>query len=434
MPLQSCDSASCLICGGKHDESAHRAFERCDAYCSTCPKEGEHREGNLEDIYNFSDDRRSSGHAAGGHEERVVPELFKVHGCSPLNLGGSGKPFSIEDVMQGCGIPFNERETYRCKEHKKDSRLKLISGLDFKRGTDFLASVSTSKEVCVFRLNTNACEGSLGDVHDPMWTHRLAGRPCCACWNNESTVVSVGDNEGVVTQVEVESGHIFCEKDIITNGKPVLDLTRQRNFSSTCLLSAGGDGSVRLWSRDLCNGLDIIGEGKRGSVPACAVAFSPVDPYKIAVALSSSEVLSFDVRHPEKPLSSFLVGSCPTAHLEYLENGDLVCSNLNSEISVWAAKHLDAGGNDVVYTKRKVCRGHRQTKNFVGLSTQRNLIATGSEDGNAYVYRVDSEKPVATVPTSSLVTEVHWVPQEVCSDKPNLIVATGEGLRRYELM
>merc|ERR1712188_238167 len=90
----------------------------------------------------------------------------------------------------------------------------------------------------------------------PLGVHRLPTRPSALAWNRHSNIVTLGDHDGILTQIDALTGHILVEIGNDT-GKPIWSIAKHKNSTIDTLVTTGGDGSVDLWSSDLSSSLKI---------------------------------------------------------------------------------------------------------------------------------------------------------------------------------
>jgi len=483
--LRECDSSKCLLCSRRPGDperyvdnsdlptfqypdvleglvvrygvtgKKRTAAESHSAACYPCPRTSEEEtDVSLEQIV---------PQQCGDNDAAIFTTTTTTGRLSKIS---SQKDLLVPDVVPA--VSGAKKESYLARESNRDLRDKVISSIDFRRGGEFFSTATTCKEICIHKIDPSTSGSSTGSI-DPRWVHRAPSKLSKIVWNNNSNVVTVGDFDGQLTPVDVETGHIIAEIDEKSNSA-ILDLKRNKHFHTNCLLTASKSGAVKLWSEDLHSFMPIVkgSSSGGGGVPVCSVSFNPLNANLVATALANSMLCVYDIRNCEVPIytTDNVARENPVAHIEYCSRGDLVCSTLNSEISKWE--------NDVLHHKRgrrennnlvslqlqkkgQSFRGHKLTKHFVGLSVNhRDFIATGSEDGKAYVYhdKFRSCSPVAVCDvaasdptcTSSccnpsphahvtpITTAVEWIPSSTESDSGTmgLLVASGMKIDRFE--
>ena len=459
---EKCDSSNCLL-------------------CSRCVTEG----GLIPLRYVQRDDLQPVP------KPDVLSHLFKKeHRQLPANMGlgpfpgvvGEEATTDLDHVVPQTPHTVTERmETYAAREGDRDRRDKVIAGMDFRSTGGYFATATSCKELCIHKLargsegkgktttttifgwtlalhlaalpSTSMLENSTDaplslfvsltedyDCVNPEWVHRTAAKLSALAWNNNSNIITVGDHCGELTRVDVETCHILTESDE-GSYSPILDLKKNEYFNTSCLLTATKSGSVKFWSEDLRESLLVTDETH--TIPVCGVAFSPINPNWIAMAKADSSFCVYDMRNVETPLVSTNVGADGAcAHIDFCTNGDLVCSSLHAGVSVWEHSEVNLTR---ISLRRKPAHFdvHSQTRHFVGLSVNdRDFVATGSEDGKAYIYHEHYPHPVAVCEdlgsprqdATPCVTAVEWIPQDQCGeDAMSLLVASGSCISRFRV-
>lgn len=116
----------------------------------------------------------------------------------------------------------------------------------------------------------------------------------------------------------------------------------------------------------------------------CAVNFG-FSRHEIAVGSSDRSVYLYDLRQPIRPVSVFVGHRQAVSYVRYLNPHEIVSASTDNHLRIW---------NTQSGTCNRLLYGHKNTKNFVGLSSCGNHIITGSEDNRAYVYYKGVSRPV----------------------------------------
>ncbi|KAG2494053.1 hypothetical protein HYH03_007697 [Edaphochlamys debaryana] len=170
--------------------------------------------------------------------------------------------------------------------------------------------------------------------------------------------------------------------------------------------SGSDDGMVKVWNTrqpSSCLALEL-----RGNV--CCVEWHPTDPNLLAVGSALHCAVVYDVRQPSAPLHTLLGHRKAVSYVRWLSNrNELVTASTDSTLKLWslsasssataavgggggaglAAAPSGAGGSDSSGGGAEVVRtfsGHVNERNFVGLSTDGDYIACGSESHEVFVY------------------------------------------------
>lgn len=185
--------------------------------------------------------------------------------------------------------------------------------------------------------------------------------------------------------------------------------------------SASEDGTVRLWGGPGMRSCAATLRPSASGAPACGVRLSPFDGNLAAVACADHSAYIYDLRRAEQPLAQLAGHARAVSYVRWLSSGSLVTASTDATLAVWqlpgphaaaaeaGAASLDgqlaaAGGGSgsgtaaaVLSQPWKRLRGHRNSKNFVGLAVrpEDGLVACGSETPAAYAYHAAWSCPLA---------------------------------------
>lgn len=247
----------------------------------------------------------------------------------------------------------------------------------------------------------------------------------------------MADYDGVVAQLDLESGHVIAEADE-HGGRRVWSVSHSLQRPHLCA-SASEDGTVRLWggpAMQYCLAALRPGSGSTAgtSVPACGVHLSPFDGNLAAVASADHSAYVYDLRRADQPLLQLAGHSRAVSYVRWLGPGRLATASIDASLALWqlpgpaelaghsgeqasasgaAAAATAAAGEaaaaavavplpggsatGLVTQPWRRLRGHRNAKNFCGLSVrpEDGLVACGSEDPAAYTYHESWASPLA---------------------------------------
>lgn len=186
--------------------------------------------------------------------------------------------------------------------------------------------------------------------------------------------------------------------------------------------SASDDGTVRLWGGP-CLGQAAGVVRVPSAAPVCGAQLSPFDEHALAVACSDHQVYVYDLRRPERALWELRAHTRAASYVRFLSRHRLVSASVDATLALWdlPGQQQQASGADsfaapapqpamgehsaglppatpVVRPWRQL-RGHRNSKNFVGLAVrpEQQLVACGSEGPEAETccYQVSWDAPLA---------------------------------------
>lgn len=174
--------------------------------------------------------------------------------------------------------------------------------------------------------------------------------------------------------------------------------------------SAAEDGVVRLWGgAGLASCVAALRPSASGA-PACGVQLSPFDANLAAVACADHSAYVYDLRRADRPLWQLAGHARAVSYVRWLGPARLATASTDASLAVWQLPGAQpellheppapAGGTGaagVLSAPAKRLRGHRNSKNFVGLSVRPGdgLLACGSEALSCHVYHEAWSSPLA---------------------------------------
>lgn len=160
----------------------------------------------------------------------------------------------------------------------------------------------------------------------------------------------------------------------------------------TRLVSGSDDGMVKLWSIHSQVSTATLAVGAN----VCSVQFSPENSHQIALGAANHRVYLYDLRRTAVPLMSVAGHERAVSYVRFLSGGQLASASTDSTLKLWDTRHT-AGQTGALPANVQTFRGHRNERNFVGLSaSSQGYLACGSEDHNVFVYHRSLPIPVAS--------------------------------------
>lgn len=221
----------------------------------------------------------------------------------------------------------------------------------------------------------------------------------------------MADYDGVVSQVDMESGHLIAEADE-HGGRRVWSVSHSLHRPHLCA-SAAEDGVVRLWGGPgLASCVAALRPSASGA-PACGVQLSPFDGNLAAVACADHSAYIFDLRRADRPLWQLAGHARAVSYVRWLGPARVATASTDASLALWqlpgaqpqlqpsegAVHAAGAAGSPtgVLSAPSKRLRGHRNAKNFVGLSVRPGdgLLACGSEASACFAYHDAWTSPLA---------------------------------------
>ena len=293
----------------------------------------------------------------------------------------------------------------------------IVCGIEFEEHGWLLATAGVSKQVRVYSLASflNSEQSTSGKNSNgpssagaPLQVHRLASKLSSLGWNpDQPGVVTVGDYDGVVVQLDLESGHLVAEKDEHL-GRRVWSVSHS-HLRPHLAASGSEDGTVAFWAGP---GLQQIAARVRpsGKAAITGVQLSPYDENSVAVACADNKAYLYDLRKLTAPVVVLQGHSRPVSYVKYLNRNMIVTAAIDATLAAWdlssgggglgsgEASYNSLAGTSVFTTPKRVFRGHTNSKNFVGLAVrpEDHLVACGSENSEVVAYSMAWEQPMVS--------------------------------------
>lgn len=304
---------------------------------------------------------------------RVVPDSFNGRFSRNIVNGGSleGKSSGFQEVLH---TPASRATDIEC-------------GLEFEEHGWLLASAGISKQVRVYSAASILFENNAS----PLRVHRSASKLSSIAWKTgQRGLVSVGDYDGVVTEIDVESGHILCECDE-HSGHRVWSVSYSKTEHG-CMASASEDGTVAIWDHSKRVVTRIRVGDPNTKIPVTGVEISPWNCHMIGISSGDSNVYLFDSRNVSHPVHVFRGHTRPASYARFLDRNTLISAAIDSSVIAWNIEREE---------KEKVFHGHSNDKHFVGLSvrSEGGLISCGSENAEVFCYDMNHNDPIRMKPS-----------------------------------
>ncbi|PPD77958.1 hypothetical protein GOBAR_DD25130 [Gossypium barbadense] len=157
----------------------------------------------------------------------------------------------------------------------------------------------------------------------------------------------------------------------------------------------------------------------------CSVKYNPGSSVHVAVGSADHRVHYYDLRNISKPLYVFGGHKKAVSYVKFLSNHELASASTDSTLRLWDVKEN---------LPLRTFKGHKNEKNFVGLTVNSEFIACGSETNEVFAYHKAISKPAASYKFGSDMAGVDeeagsYFISAVCwkSDSPTLLVANSQG-------
>ncbi|XP_059607410.1 E3 ubiquitin-protein ligase COP1-like isoform X1 [Phlebotomus argentipes] len=254
----------------------------------------------------------------------------------------------------------------------------IVSGIEFDKDNEYFAIAGVTKRIKVY--DYLAVIRDVVDIHYPVVEMVSNSKISCVVWNSyHKNILASSDYDGTVTIWDAVTGQrtkFFQEHD-----KRCWSVDFN-NVDSRLVASGSDDGRMKLWSLLANNSVATLDT----KANICCVKFNPKSSCHIAFGSADHCVHYYDLRHTTKPLCVFTGHQKAVSYVKFLNDQEIVSASTDSRLRLWNV-------NSPPYSIRSYV-GHMNEKNFVGLATDGEYIACGSEDISLYVYYKGLPKPL----------------------------------------
>eukprot|EP01134_Creolimax_fragrantissima_P007757 CFRG7757T1 len=258
----------------------------------------------------------------------------------------------------------------------------IVSSIEFNKDGQFFATAGVSKCIKVFDFETMVNSPTTFDNHVPVKEMVSTSKISCLSYNPYiKQQISSCDYEGVVSLWDTCTGQTtrkFGEHEKRAWSVDFCPANPQ-------LLASGSDDSkVKIWSANRAQSIKTI----QSSANVCCVRFSPSEAHYLAFGSADHHIHYYDLRAPQQPLHVLKGHRKAVSYVRFLNNKEIVSASTDSTLKLWS---LDTE-NPLIETYT----GHTNDRNFVGLTTNKDYIACGSETNAVFGYYKALSSPVAS--------------------------------------
>ncbi|OXU29379.1 hypothetical protein TSAR_016101 [Trichomalopsis sarcophagae] len=245
----------------------------------------------------------------------------------------------------------------------------IVSSIEFDKDNEFFAIAGVTKRIKVFDYNT-VIRGTV-DLHYPCVEMTSSSKISCVSWNSfHKGVLASSDYEGTVTVWDAMTGQ--RTKAFHEHEKRCWSI--DFNDVDTRLIASGSDDArVKLWSLNMDHSVASL-EAKAN---VCCVKFNPRSSCHLAFGSADHCVHYYDLRNMKEALCIFKGHKKAVSYVKFVNEQEIVSASTDSQLKMWNINNP--------YCLRSFV-GHVNEKNFVGLATDGDYVACGSENNALYVY------------------------------------------------
>lgn len=245
----------------------------------------------------------------------------------------------------------------------------IVSSIEFDKDNEYLAIAGVTKRIKIFEYGTVARD--VVNIHYPCIEMVSNSKISSVSWNsyNKNTLAS-SDYEGTVTIWDVGTGQ--RTKTYHEHEKRCWSV----DFSESdprLVASGSDDARVKLYNMNVDHSVATL----EARANICCVKFNPKSSFHLAFGSADHCVHYYDLRNLKEALCLFKGHKKAVSYVKFLNGEHIVSASTDSQLRMWNV--------NAPYCLRSFL-GHVNEKNFVGLATDGDYIACGSENNALYVY------------------------------------------------
>lgn len=245
----------------------------------------------------------------------------------------------------------------------------IVSSIEFDKDNEFFAIAGVTKRIKVFDYNQVIRDNV--DIHYPCVEMISSSKISCVSWNTyHKSILASSDYEGTVTVWDASTGQ--RTKTFQEHEKRCWSV--DFNDVDTRLIASGSDDArVKLWSLNIEHSVATL-EAKAN---VCCVKFNPRSSCHLAFGSADHCVHYYDLRNMKEALAVFKGHRKAVSYVKFINVEDIVSASTDSQLKMWNINTPHCLRSFV---------GHINEKNFVGLATDGDYVACGSENNALYIY------------------------------------------------
>ncbi|KAL0442974.1 UNVERIFIED_CONTAM: E3 ubiquitin-protein ligase COP1 [Sesamum latifolium] len=254
----------------------------------------------------------------------------------------------------------------------------IVSSIEFDRDDELFATAGVSRRIKIFEFSTVVNEP--GDVHCPIAEMSARSKLSCLSWNRYAkSQIASSDYEGIVTIWDVTTRQSVMEYEEHDKRAWSVDFS---HTEPSMLVTGSDDCKVKVWcTKQEASALSIDMKAN-----ICSVKYNPSSSIHVAVGSADHHIHYYDLRKISQPLHIFSGHRKAVSYVKFLSSSELASASTDSTLRLWDVK---------ANVQPRMFRGHKNEKNFVGLTANSEYIACGSETNEVFVYHKAISKPAA---------------------------------------
>jgi E3 ubiquitin-protein ligase RFWD2 len=245
----------------------------------------------------------------------------------------------------------------------------IVSSIEFDKDNEFFAIAGVTKKIKLFEYATVVTDTL--DIHYPINEMECNSKISCVSWSSYyKSMMASSDYEGTVTVWDAFTNQKIRSFQEHEKRCWSVDFNR---VDTKLVASGSDDAKVKLWSTSCEHSVTSL-EAKAN---VCCVKFNPKSRYHIAFGSADHCVHYYDLRNCKNPLMVFKGHKKAVSYVKFLNDSELVSASTDSQLKMWSTLRSNC---------QRSFKGHINEKNFVGLATDGEYVACGSENNSLFVY------------------------------------------------
>lgn len=255
----------------------------------------------------------------------------------------------------------------------------IVSSIEFDRDFDYFAIAGVTKKIKVFEYGMVIRD--VVDIHCPVNEMVCNSKISSICWSSyHKGLLASSDYEGTVTLWDAFTGS--KTRSFQEHEKRCWSV--DFNHVDPKLLASGSDDAkVKLWSTDMEHSVACL-EAKAN---VCCVKFNPESRCHLSFGSADHCVHYYDLRNTTKPITVFKGHRKAVSYTKFINTEEIVSASTDSQLKLWNISKPHC---------LRTFKGHINEKNFVGLASNGDYIACGSENNSLYLYYKGLSKQLLT--------------------------------------
>lgn len=254
----------------------------------------------------------------------------------------------------------------------------IVSTIVFDKDNEFFAIGGVTRRIKIYDYMAMVRDDV--DIYYPVVEMTSSSKISCIAWNSHHKhVLASSDYNGAVNVWDVQTAaqtKCYHEHDKRCWSVDFNDV------DGRLMASGSDDARVKLWSLNQEHSVATL-EAKAN---VCSVKFNPSSSCHLAFGSADQDVHYYDLRHLAKPLALLKGHKKAVSYVKFLNGHEIVSASTDSQLKLWNVHEPPL--------PLRSFSGHINEKNFVGLATDGDYIACGSEDNAVYLYYKGLSKPL----------------------------------------